>query len=308
MKIYEHVEAVPSRVAGVIRLLCAYGENGLKEKLAKAMLQPSTLRPPGKQNSPSGLASRTLDATVEIGIVVRSQEAGESVLRLDTESYAALSKTIDPAQAIRRLLARRLLAEEVRGKPNNFSLLCAWLLTRGVSSMPEGHYKFQEALKKDGFALAEFRVQHEASIDNVLYWARYLGLIWQSRPKRAEAIIPDPTDYLALHMREIIPPEQRVTALEFRERLGELCPVLDGGIVRDQVLAKIEQATGRTWPPDQFSESCSLALRQLKQTGVIAYDCPNDQREFMRLCNNERIAFIECKAAASVDDKAPREG
>lgn len=297
MKIYEHVEAVPSRIVGLFNLLLKAGRGGLEEGMAKALLQPKTLRE--ADAPPSALAPRTIDAAIETGLVARSNVGDTTILALAVDAYETLSKSKDRPDSIRRLLEKRLLTPMINGQKNYFAFWCAWLLTRSATWLPQRHSDIQEAMTADGLDLSQFRATNTSNIDNVLYWARYLGLIWRAREETAASIIPDPTTFLTRHLHELLPPNCRVDAFSFRKQLGSICSVLDGGGVREELLEQIQKATGRAFDDDRISDALSLALRQLAEAKLIDYDCPNDQRRFLRLYDDHRIAFLERSTESS---------
>ncbi len=98
MKIYEHVEAVPSRIVGLFNLLFKAGRGGLEEGMAKALLQPKTLRE--ADAPPSALAPRTIDAAIETGLVARSNVGDTTILALAVDAYETLSKSKDRPDSI----------------------------------------------------------------------------------------------------------------------------------------------------------------------------------------------------------------
>jgi hypothetical protein len=297
MKIYENVEAVPSRMTGLIRLLLDVGRRGLDEGAVRELLQPPSLREPG--SPPATFAPRTIDAALETGLIVRAKENQQFVLSLAPDAFEALARANRVADVIRELLTQRLLAPEAGGERNRFAILCAWFLTRPVTWLPQEHVDIQRAMKDDGLDLAELRVTSENNIDNVLYWARHLGLLWWAKEKMACMVVPDPAAFLVRHLDRLLQPGERMDASAFRANLGDLCPVLDGGVVRKDVLQKVSAAQLRQIEEDCLSEGLSLALRQLAESGILHYDCPNDARHFLRLYDQQRVAFIERPKAHS---------
>jgi hypothetical protein len=274
MKIYTTVEAVPSRMVAVVRLLALVGPASRDEVVG--LLQPgrdATLQ-----------AANTLSAAVECGCVER---AGDSfaltpgLLPADT-APAALD------EALRRVLARLLLRTAVGGEPNGFATLCAWLLQLPVDGVPSNRGGLKERLRSSGYTLEELQIANDARWDNVIYWARYLGLVRQILDEPCGRVVADPTDYLRRHLSELIQPGEEVSAAEFRSRLGALCPVLDGGDARAAVIARVDP----NWPEDQFSDSLTFSLERLNRTSELRSWCPDDQRTFIRTSTGGRVAFL----------------
>jgi len=191
------------------------------------------------------------------------------------------------------VLDQLLLQPEVGGKENRFATLCAWLLAQPASWMPQGHGDLQSRLVEQGMDVAYYGVANSSCLDNVLYWAKYLGLIWQAKDEGGKAIVPDPTTYLRRHIGDLLPQGELMDAHEFRRCVGQLCPVLDGGAVRTRVLEKLQQRGATPWPSDQLSDALSLAIRGLSEVRLLRYGYRDDVRVFLTLSRGERIASLE---------------
>jgi hypothetical protein len=111
MKIYTLVEAVPSRMQAVARLLFASGP--LPREQALALLQP--------RESGTGLADSTVAAGIECGLVRKDGDA----IALGDEELAGAKSDDEFNLLLPKVLARLVLAAEVNGKPNRFATICA---------------------------------------------------------------------------------------------------------------------------------------------------------------------------------------
>ena len=273
MKIYTEVEPVPSRVVALARLLLAEGE--LPEDQLIALLQP-------RDNK--NMASKTLEAALELGLVER---------RLAKCRLAeVLPKLVKPSQLDKHLpavLARLLLRPEIDRKPNGFVKLCAWILHQPILNFPHDRSGIHYAMKTQGLPPEELQVASEARLDNVIYWAKYLGLVRQMQASAGSGVIPDPTDYLRRFLPELLPPGDEVAAQDFRSRLAQLCPALDGGSVREALIRKLAP----DWPASRLSESLSFGLERLEQANEIKIWCPDDWRDFLLTPEGRKIAFIK---------------
>jgi hypothetical protein len=109
-------------------------------------------------------------------------------------------------------------------------------------------------------------------------------------------LVPDPTLFITRNLDTLIPNDEEIAVAEFRECLGKICPVIDGGAVREKVLKKINAAKkdDTPWPKNRLSDSLSFALRCLKKNGLLDYWCRDDQRTFLRMSQDEKIAFLSC--------------
>lgn len=291
MKIYEHWEAVPSRVYGLMDLLMSAGRSGMKASTAIDLMQPRTLRSDGKE---SPIAPNTIDAAIEVGLVqCRPDPDGDGkLLHIADAVYKMLYKQ-SLQETLPVVASQLLLQPEVDGKENRFATLCAWLLAQSGSWMPQGHGDLQSRLVEQGMDLAYYGVTNSSCLDNVLYWAKYLGLIWQAKDEGGKAIVPDPTIYLRRHIHALLPQGEVIDAHEFRCRLGRLCSVLDGGIVRARVLERLQQRGSESWPSGQLSDALSLAIRSLSEMGLLRFGYRDDVRVFLTLSRGDRIASLE---------------
>lgn len=273
MKIYTTVEPVPSRMLAVARLLLAAGT--MQEDEVVALLQP---------REDTGMAKKTLDAGVECGLVVRSR----NLCSLASELFPQDPKPAELDEALPLVLARLLFAQRTNGTANGFATLCAWLLHQPVLEMPRDRGGLKKAAEEQGLSLTELQVQNDARWDNVIYWARYLGLLRQTREEPCAGIIPDPTLYLQRYLAQLLPAGEEVEAGIFRARLGQFCPVLDGGAVRAELLARIAP----DWPVQQISDALSFGVERLERSGKLRAWCPDDQRTFLLTPSDRKIAYL----------------
>jgi hypothetical protein len=71
--------------------------------------------------------------------------------------------------------------------------------------------------------------------------------------------------------------------------LSKRIPVLDGGVVRDEMIRKINPGTQSKLKPRQLSIALSHALQRLEMEQFIAFDSPSDtENGFMLLGSHSR--------------------
>jgi len=278
MKIYTTVEPVPSRMLALTRLLLATGP--ILEEDFIPLLQP-------RENT--GMAEKTLDAAIECGLVTREKRRCLIVPGLFPEDLKP--NVLD--DALPNVLAKLLLTPKLGQNTNGFAVLCAWLLHQPIANMPTDRGGLKGALEGQGLSLAELQVQSDARWDNVVYWARYLGLVRQLRDEPCAGLLPDPSDFLRRHLGTLLPAGEEVDVSTFRQKLGSVCPVLDGGSVRTTLLKSISPE----WPERQLSEALSFAIERLEHAGELRAWCPDDQRSFLITPppSARKIAYLERK-------------
>lgn len=262
MKIYTTVEPVPSRMVALARLLLSAGP--LHEDELVSLLQP-------RENT--GIAANTLSAALECGLVVREKRQ----CRLAEGLFVDRPKPADLDTELPVVLTRLLLKPKVGSEANGFAILCAWLLQQPALSTPVDRVGLKTTLQAQGLSLADLQVQNDARLDNVVYWARYLGLVRQIKDEPCAGLVPDPSLFLKRHLAQLLPAGEEVQAHMFRQRLGDVCPVLDGGVVREKLLPQLAP----DWPEQQISDALSFAILRLEKNGDLRAWCPDDQRQFL---------------------------
>lgn len=273
MKIYTTVEPVPSRMLAVARLLLATGP--MPEEELIPLLQP-------RENI--GIATNTLKAALECRLVVQEKKQ----CRLAPGLFEQQPKPSELDAVLPLVLARLLLAPKIGSDSNNFATLCAWLLHQPVLTMPVDRGGLKNAIKGQGLSLNDLQVQSDARWDNVIYWARYLGLVRQMRDEPCAGLVPDPTLFLRRHLPKLLPAGEEVDASTFRQRVGELCPVLDGGMVRNVLLARIAP----DWPDQRLSDALSFGIERLEQSKELSAFSPDDKRAFLLTPTGRKIGYL----------------
>ncbi len=276
MKIYTTVEPVPSRILALARLSMTVGP--LAEDELIPLLQP-------RDNT--GIATSTLNAALECGLLLR--EKGKCKIAPGLFDSDLRPSGLDSVLPV--VLSRLLLAESIAGEPNKFAILCAWMLHQNPTSMPNDRGSLKNEIQAQGLPLADFQIQNDARLDNVVYWARYLGLVRQMRDEPCAGLLPDPTLFVRRHIADVLPVGEEVTVDRCRKRLAALCPVLDGGVVRATLLSRIAP----NWSDHNLSYSLSFAIARLEQNKELKAWCPDDQRDFLLMpgSSNRKVAYLK---------------
>ena len=293
MKIYRSVEAVPSRLEGILDVLHAAGGKGYSRETLIQLVQPVPIR--NKEDADT-LASNSLGALLELsdpdnGLVLEKEDergqkrllVGPSLRSEDRVGFRASAKDA---------LRTSVLRETVDGKANQFAELMAWMSWLPSHGVPQEYAEWKSRLKANGLDLEGYGLANDARWDNVFYWGRYAGLLWRWRDEKGKGIVPDATEFICDNLTQIHP-GGRLPFEEFRTRLGAACCALDGGTVHGRIGTALAAsgAIGQDHPR-RVSPSVSAALRGLRDLRVLDYDCPNDQREFFLMTGDEKIAFV----------------
>ncbi len=290
MNIYTTMGPTPSRVLGLFRLLLVRGGEVPESELAD-LFHPVPLR--GKDTK---YPEEVLAAASELGLTERAPGSEPPSVRV-TEGIMPDERDLQRLdETFPRTVARLALRSETGGEPNRFARLCAWFLAQPVGGIPVGHGALKtEILKAKSRPGWNLSIDNDNRLDMVVYWAKYLGLVAQLRDVKCEGLVGDPTDFLRRHLSDLLPDTVVVPIRAFRERLGLLCPVLDGGSVREETLAAFDLG----WSDDRLSDAIAFALRRLVGEGLIRLEYFNDARggSFLRLGPEQKVTGLARLAA-----------
>jgi hypothetical protein len=116
------------------------------------------------------------------------------------------------------------------------------------------------------------------------YWARFLGFANSNR-----GFFLDSTNAIREDVRAILSASEFMSADGLVSELSKRLPVFDGGVVRNEMIAKINPGAQSKLKPRQLSIALSHALQRLEMEQVIAFDAPSDTESgFMLLGSQSR--------------------
>lgn len=283
MRIYTTMAPTPARVVGLARLLDGLGGSAPRRTVGR-LFQPMAGEWHGA-GEPDAFRE-VVQACAELGVIQMREDHGNQQLRL-ADGLRELPTGRWPV-----VLAERAFHTQPPAGENQFAVACGWLLAQPITGGPRGHDGLRQGLQRGGFDLKEVHLTTPTRIDMFLYWAKYLGLVVRVEDSAGRGVIPDPTAFLRRHLPQLLPDPAAMTATEFRRALGRLCPPLDGGEIRRQVLGKMRGAGVPARPDNQLSDALSLALRRLHHAGELHWTYPNDADDFLTLSRDERAAFF----------------
>jgi hypothetical protein len=292
VKIFQTFESVPSRIAGLLHVLRREPGNWAERTVVVDLLQPAPIRT-GQGTDP---INEVIGAALELGVVLEDRTDRTAPKLRIADAFVA-GDTSAFAERLPRLLAEAALTPKSQGESNQFARACAWLLLQDPLAMPQGYGDFKRSLTDDGLDLDELGLKNDQRWDMLLYWSTYLGLTWQTREQKCVGVVADPSTYLLRHLDEVVARDEVMPVHQFREKLGSLCPVLDGGSVHREIAATMVRTgvlTARL--DDRLSAALSFTLRYLRAMEVIDYWCPDDQRTFLLMSGDEKIAFVSRRA------------
>ncbi len=277
MTILTRFEAVPSRLLSIYSAV-ADAESGVSLEHLASWATPRSLstRGGGDDDGPStALFSNSLAEARRLGLV---EEDGDR-LRVPTNARSAAgqgaSADANFLAYMRGTLFDRERAEAAGQASVPYAL--AWLLTKSPLDPLSFSEEPQQIVRLDlGDFADKTEIGNKASYQNLIYWARYLGFVTLIRyNERVRHVIVDPLRAISAVLDRALPDSQWVDVDVFMSRLSEIYPILEGGVIRDEV----EAHRTATPPADgRLSVGTSLALQRLAERGALSLDVVADAR------------------------------
>ena len=207
-------------------------------------------------------------------VIAESQQLG--LIEHDDEGRWRLTEEAASTGDMRRLLRRILLTPEqatTRGQARVASTI-AWFLTQDSRApLTIGQNWRMQVLQDCPESDIAQELANTESCRQFAFWVVYLGFGWRLgsglRDAR-ETLVPDPSEAIEPLLREEMAPGEPVPVADVMRLLAEACPVIEGGVVREEVEAQL--ASPR--PDGQLSRSTSFALQRLEARGLISMSNP----------------------------------
>lgn len=291
LNLYSDNAPVPSRMLALVKLLIK--KEHLPRKHAFHYVHPTFVNP--KEKSIQSLETlkeseqfkEVVGAAIECGLITTSGLNEELCFNPIIDGHLLQLKNIDRTFPI--VMANLALQSKIGDERNLFADICAWILHQSVMESPQDKGAWKSLLNKQNPSLYEKAgLKNDAAWDMVVYWMIYLGLAARTEHIGIQGFYPDPTVFFDNHIKMIFGDDNELHIKEFISRMGKICPVLDGGSV-------FESNDYQNKPGDVISDGVSFAFERLRYRRIIDFHCPNDERDFYRLFNDEKIAFISLK-------------
>jgi hypothetical protein len=117
----------------------------------------------------------------------------------------------------------------------------------------------------------------DSRFQNLAYWTRYLGLSEWTSLGGIDYIIPDPSKVILNYLPQIFSKKKDLHVDIFLQKLRELCPLFEGGSIRD----KIENRILKKRDPSHFSRSTSLSLQKLSMNKILNLNQESDAKSWI---------------------------
>jgi hypothetical protein len=273
-------EAVPNRLEQFWLYLVNAAPKGLpKSELAHLFSPPSLgmAQNDGDEEAGGNIFSAVLQESKALGLVELRETDGAIIPLLPPLEH---KNTQHKIQWFRNRLRSLLTTPEKSNEKgqDDVPLALAWLALQS----PLHPFFFGKSLSVEiesafpGIKDA-FKLNKTANLQQCYYWARYLGLCTFSvqqdrgdgRLTSMRIILPDPTVAIRSLLPIIFDGKTELTASEFLNRLGSICPVLERGEARKIILSKAAHP-GDYPKDDELSEGTSLAMLRLEEQNTFS--------------------------------------
>jgi hypothetical protein len=247
----------PARVEVLIDVLRTLQNKGIQAAALRQLFQPKGL--PGLTPN-SNQATYTISAARQLGVFVED-ESGAISLKLNPRDRRSSREVL-----LEAIDEKVLAMEEVEPW---FALFYAYLLHCDDGSAAPGKGRdWEERFNRE--VLQDQRVANrfnEAKYIGFRRWFRYVGLGWHDSTNTFQ---PNPYARIRRKLRDMFGQHQSLESDQFMQRLGEICPELDGGRFFRRANRNYD-STVRT-----CSTGLSHALIELHLDGLVQLDCPVD--------------------------------
>ena len=282
MSIITNLPAVPSRLLSIYGAV-AEVENGLARDKLETWATPSSLLTRGgdEENEKStALFTSSLSEARRLGLV---EEVG-GVLLVPESARKKGGRNADIETHFISYLRAVLFNPASAASTGQTSFLYAlsWFLKKSPLEPDQFSDDPKELLRRDmGELLDDFSKKSELTsptrFQNFLHWARFLGFAtFIGNPNEKRAVIADPSRAISAVIDDVLPDKHWLDVGVLIERLAEIYPVLEEGVIREEeeAMRTVSQSSDSS-----LSQSLSFALQRLADRKIIELhvldDAPN---------------------------------
>ena len=126
-----------------------------------------------------------------------------------------------------------------------------------------------------------FNLGNDATFQNLVYWARYLGFAetFEFPSSSTAFVIADPSRAIRRVLPQVFSETPDLAIVPFTERLAAALPVLEEGSARRTVEQRLAPPFQRA--EQHFSSATSLALQRLEHDGTIQLPTDSDAEQWI---------------------------
>lgn len=302
MSVLSNLPVMPNRIAIACEYFYHLGPDGDHREDIEKQLSPLKKSEGEEGVSSSTIASHLISEMEKLQLLSASSE-NANTLRLSPDIQKIELSSDEWMKILRPILWKRMafpdLAESYGQK--EFPDALSWLLNQNpFQPLP---WKGGEHAERIVAQLGEtdplrIDIGNNSRYQNLLYWARYFGCAEWIGIKTGNVVIPDPSEVILWLIPHVFADDSELPIQTFIQRLGEVCPVLDGGSARRNFETRLTAEFQRQ--EYHLSRSTSLALKRLQLRGIITIKAVSDAQTWILDLANETQAVSHIKITGEV--------
>lgn len=261
-------EGMHSVLVVLVRVLQSYGP--MERERLEQFVAPSTV-------TDGQCVRQTLNRWLDLGLLVEENERvglHPGCGGIDVDSIGGLRRLgallrgllLDPAN-------NREFLEPEPSKGADFTHALCWALAQDPFDLSQGKWESINPRQLDQYTKVPRAFQNDTRWVGFQDWAKAVG--FASSIFLRKTCLLDPTHAIEDTLSELYTGYSELPQAEFFSRLAQRLPVIDRGLYRQQVEARL----GGSWrriEEHEVSPSLSLALLRLEAAGRIRLDCRSD--------------------------------
>jgi hypothetical protein len=263
MSVVTEAYAVPSRLIGVYRYFVSRKGRSESVETVVNLLAPESLRSTGKESDAEGGGRDMVRNTVREAVAMGLLTEQESEVSLNPALLDAVKDPLAAEAVFPRTLSDLFFRPE-RDSNHDLGRQVAWYLAQDAYGAP-GTWPEVEKVVSEHFGDDRIGLTNNARYGNFEDWVCFLGFAWTHVRGGKDVLTPDPTAHLRLRFAELFPGKanSRHTLPDVLGRLARVCPVFEGGFLREEIERLLPREAGH------LSSTTALGLLRLRDEGLI---------------------------------------
>jgi hypothetical protein len=285
MSVISNLVAQPNRIIIAFEFVQSFGDKGATLNDLDKMLTPvqrqqnqfndSALERDTDDPGGTTIAAGVLSEMLKLHILERTED---DIIRL-APIFSGSMKKVEWTERLYKYLFPILTSTDSAREHGQAELPDAfcWLLQQSPTQnlgKSTGHYNVltSQVINDDPLCRS---IGNDARYQNLVYWARYLGLAERLSIKpAADTVIADPTRAIAHRLPLLFGDERQITLDSFLQRLGTHIPLLNGGRVWQEMQVRFKETFKAK--DKHLGQPLSLAMLRLQQAGKIKVEGLSD--------------------------------
>lgn len=279
MSVLRTVEAVPSRVAGVVRYLLRCPRQREERDRLEAALSPASLR---SEQRETPMVREVILECHRLGLTVSE---GDDVRMADCVLERLGRGRFD--DRVYRDVVVDLVMEPGNSENQDLATLLAWFLAQDPTRFVGDLLGLSDLVRKQLGANA--LVMNDNVYRDFRYWSVYLGfakvLTTAGKPER---LLPDPTAYIERSLPALFTEGRRVPVglPDVLSRLAARCPVFEGGRAYEEIRRFLPARSD-----GHVAGALSLALLRLRDREIVHLSVKSDAVSVVLLDGTDQARF-----------------